>query len=593
MVFYILLLCCASCIDRHIDNSLLLPELQQAEELMYADTESALHILQQMPKPSSKQSLQHATYALLLAEAQYKSDISQNDSLINIACDYFLPRENHQRKALSLYLKGCILNEQHREDEALPLLLQADEEVQLTDDYRLGHLNAAEIGILYSYRNLWNYAMEYLQKSLDYAQKSKDDTYISSAYTYIARIYDANNEYDKAIITYQKALDIAPKGSYSLFVNLHEISCVYRHNKDYKNALSYALQAYETGKNKYILDQVNLTLGRIYLYLNQNDSATYYLNIAKESSNILTARGAYRSLRRISREAKDFESADKYASVILNLQDSIENINREEALIEMQEKYNQQKIINEKNTIKMQRDKILRYSLITILVLFIVISIIYLKNKHNKDIIRRNAILLIENENQLERNKIQIVKLQEQIKEGEDNEKLIQSIEALHLEEEKLKHDNASLQLIMNNYKNTLIIKNSEIEKLYKIIENNKAKSHLINNLQEKVKEQTPVLRKLKRKPAFIEQKQWIEIKELANLIFNNRLEKLQQNYSNLSEADIELICLVKFDFTDEEIAPMLAISTTSVYKRKQRLKEHLQRNNINITSIEDWIRTL
>lgn len=89
---------------------------------MYADTESALHILQQMPKPSSKQSLQHATYALLLAEAQYKSDISQNDSLINIACDYFLPRENHQRKALSLYLKGCILNEQHREDEALPLL---------------------------------------------------------------------------------------------------------------------------------------------------------------------------------------------------------------------------------------------------------------------------------------------------------------------------------------------------------------------------------------------------------------------------------------------------------------------------------------
>ena len=49
---------------------------------------------------------------------------------------------------------------------------------------------------------------------------------------YIARIYDANNEYDKAIITYQKALDIAPKGSYSLFVNLHEISCVYRHNKE-------------------------------------------------------------------------------------------------------------------------------------------------------------------------------------------------------------------------------------------------------------------------------------------------------------------------------------------------------------------------
>ena len=590
VVFYILLLCCASCIDRHIDNSLLLPELQQAEELMYAHTDNALHILQQMPKPSSKQSLQHATYALLLAEAQYKSDISQNDSLINIACDYFLPRENHQRKALSIYLKGCILNEQHREDEALPLLLQADEEVQLTDDYRLGHLNAAEIGILYSYRNLWKYAMEYLQKSLDYAQKSKDDTYISSAYTYIARIYDANNEYDKAIITYQKALDIAPKGSYSLFVNLHELSHVYRDLNKQELALEYEKRAYELGKDKYNLDQVNLALGRLYDYFDQTDSAQYFLNLAKESSNIRTARGAYGTLRRISRETRDFESADKYATIILDLQDSINTINRESTLIEMQEKYDQQKVINEKNQIQLQMDRIIGISLICIIILTIIIAIIYYNNNRKKDIIRTYAIRLIENDNLLEKNRIQIEELQSQINESENNEELKLAIENLQKEEGKLKEENISLNTILDNFKKSISNKDSEINKLYGIIEANQTKGEYIISLQEKLKEHTPILRKLKKKPTYIEEKQWKEIKEVADLFFNRKLDEI---HPNLSEADIELICLIKFDFTDKDIATMLAISESSVYKRKQRLKEHLQKSQISINSVEDWIRTI
>ena len=82
LLLYILVLFCVSCIDRQTDASSLLPELQLAEELMFADTDSALHILQQMPVPDRRDHLQHATWALLMAEALYKTDVRQNDSKV-------------------------------------------------------------------------------------------------------------------------------------------------------------------------------------------------------------------------------------------------------------------------------------------------------------------------------------------------------------------------------------------------------------------------------------------------------------------------------------------------------------------------------
>ena len=138
MYIMMVVLVLAACTSRHVDDAPLLPELQQAEELMFPYPDSAVHVLQRMPMPSERDRLQHATWALLLSHALYKNDIKQNDSLVNIACDYFLPRNDAERKALALYVKGCIYDEANRQDEALPLLLQASEEITKTEDYRLG-----------------------------------------------------------------------------------------------------------------------------------------------------------------------------------------------------------------------------------------------------------------------------------------------------------------------------------------------------------------------------------------------------------------------------------------------------------------------
>lgn len=160
----------------------LLPELQQAESVMYESPDSALRLLQSMPVPQPSDRLQYATWALLTTQARYKLYMQQSDSLISIAYDFFMKQGDTQRKALALYYKGAICKEQQQIEEAHEYFLQAAEEVEKTTDYQLGHLIYGGLADTYAYQNLNEYALEASQKEMMFAQKSQNPFYISSAF---------------------------------------------------------------------------------------------------------------------------------------------------------------------------------------------------------------------------------------------------------------------------------------------------------------------------------------------------------------------------------------------------------------------------
>ena len=141
-------------------------ELQRAETLMYPHPDSALHILQTMDVPGDE--LNRATWALFTTQAKYKLFQTQNDSLINIALPYFMQQEDAQRKALALYCRAALYNEEKKVKEAQAFYLQAAKEVEKTKDYLLGHLIYAELGGLYLYDNLIGYAKEAYNKAYEY-----------------------------------------------------------------------------------------------------------------------------------------------------------------------------------------------------------------------------------------------------------------------------------------------------------------------------------------------------------------------------------------------------------------------------------------
>lgn len=349
------------------------PELAKAEAMMYRYPDSALHILQGIQPDIPSENEQYATWALLMTQAQYKNQIEQSDSLINIAYSYFTKHDNAQRKALALYYKGILRHESHHAEDALSFYLEAATEIEKTNDYQLGFLINSEVGLMYLYRKLNDYAMEYFEKAHHNAELSDNQTYIAFSFIYIARAFSQKKQYNKAIEYYEKAIKIGQVNNYPTILAsaMNETSFLFLKTGENKKALQYAKDCIKIKKT----DQRIFSLGDTYRYLKMYDSAYFYLNQACLSPNIHTARSAYQALYYISQEEKDYKKAVEYSNKLWFYQDSIGKTDRNKALIEMQEKYDQQKIINENNLSQIKKDRIIRNVLIALIILSFIIAI--------------------------------------------------------------------------------------------------------------------------------------------------------------------------------------------------------------------------
>ena len=564
------------------------PELAKAEAMMYRYPDSALHILQGIQPDNPSDNEQYATWALLMTQAQYKNQIEQSDSLINIAYSYFINQDNAQRKALALYYKGILCHESHHAEDALSFYLEATAEIEKTNDYQLGFLINSEIGLMYLYRKLNDYAMEYFEKAHHNAELSNNQTYIAFSFIYIARAFSQKKQYNKAIEYYEKAIKIGQVNNYPTILAsaMNETSFLFLKTGENKKALQYAKDCIKIKKT----DQRIFSLGDTYRYLKMYDSAYFYLNQACLSPNIHTARSAYQALFYISQEEKDYKKAVEYSNKLWFYQDSIGKTDRNKALIEMQEKYDQQKIINENNLSQIKKDRIIRNVLIALIILSFIIAITnYLYQRkivsqkqeisEKEEKIRYFTMKIHENETLINRNKMRIEELtiqmegSQEIKEQwKEQNKIRQEIQQ---QNEMLKLENNKLQNHISNYAQSLKEKSKELEAMEHLSEENqylhKREAFLCNQLIN----QTELFNKLKT-TKYIDDQLWQEIKEKIDLLFDNYTKRLYHQIPSLTDGDIQICCLIKLRFSNGDIANMLAISPTSVSKRKLRLKERI-----------------
>ena len=564
------------------------PELAKAEAIMYRYPDSALHILQGIQPDNPSNNEQYATWALLMTQAQYKNQIEQSDSLINIAYSYFINQDNAQRKALALYYKGILCHESHHAEDALSFYLEATTEIEKTNDYQLGFLINSEIGLMYLYRKLNDYAMEYFEKAHHNAELSNNQTYIAFSFIYIARAFSQKKQYNKAIEYYEKAIKIGQVNNYPTILAsaMNETSFLFLKTGENKKALQYAKDCIKIKKT----DQRIFSLGDTYRYLKMYDSAYFYLNQASLSPNIHTARSAYQALFYISQEEKDYKKAVEYSNKLWFYQDSIGKTDRNKALIEMQEKYDQQKIINENNLSQIKKDRIIRNVLIALIILSFIIAITnYLYQRkivsqkqeisEKEEKIRYFTMKIHENETLINRNKMRIEELTIQMEgsleikeQWKEQNKIRQEIQQ---QNETLKLENNNLQNHISNYAQSLKEKSKELEAMEHLSKENqylhKREAFLCNQLIN----QTELFNKLKT-TKYIDNKLWQEIKEKIDLLFDNYTKRLYHQIPSLTDGDIQICCLIKLRFSNGDIANMLAISPTSVSKRKLRLKERI-----------------
>ena len=547
----------------------LIPELEQAEKVMFDHPDSSLHILESMEIPSSRTDKEnHALWCLLTSQAKVKQLMKiSSDSLVRIAYDYYKPTNNARRKAMSaLYMGNINYNLGHIE-ETMKYYLEGKSEVEKTEDYKTGYLIMSSLGKLYLYRNLTGYALESCTKAYDYAVRDSNLRYQMGALQYLARCYCISNKLPKAIESYQRcsaiAAELGLKNTDYYYDIQHEIALVYTNSHKIEKSLSI-LQSFPIEYRPFSL------IGKNYFRLGKLDSAFYYLNKALNTDNVYAKASIYEYLYRLSKNPKYNQYLKTYCDSLLFYNDSIIAMDKGKEIIAYKEKYNNEKLVTEKQKLELEKANITywwMFTIVIVLLLGILLIYIYLRKRiaiqKKEEELTSLALQLHQKELEVEKNESYIVELQSQFEKNNKKEELymvqVEELKNLKKENERLSLEKNLLYEKIASYS----ISSQELEKREK-------------ELCSLLLTQIPFLRQLHLKPVYLNDTELSDICQITDNIFHHFTQRLSKEISSLSEHEIILCCLIKLRFSITEIAVFLNIASTSVSRSKLRIKNKI-----------------
>ncbi|MCQ2238893.1 MAG: hypothetical protein MJZ73_06640 [Bacteroidaceae bacterium] len=605
-IFFIFLLACFTLplfnCSGTAESEDLLPELQHAEDIMWVKPDSALTILKNMQIPSKSDRLQYSAWCMLMTQAQIKNGILvSDDSLIKIAYDYFKDDKNSYHRALAAHYRGMVAYHAGKDSVALHSFLEAEQYIPQIKSYYLPNQIYYWQGVVYLYRSMFDYAITAYQKQYELCAANKDTLNMGFALRNTARAYVKNNDSDNALYWYDKALSLSEYSTNKWLKSdiLREMGTMYIAKSEIQKAKDVLWQVYNSDLKKNDLsesDQIPnyLDLARLYVKLNNADSASFFLNKALETKgiNIYQTGIAYDKLREIHQDiTKDYKQALYYGQKYWETEDSIRRRGMEESMVEMREKYNQVKVINDRNQAIIERNQTIKIAMSVGIVLLSLIMLyqfkLIAKNRElrNKEMKVKGLLLQIQENRQLiALNEEEIESLKEQ------NE-----IESNRLESElqKKNHELAEeidrLQKELKTQQDNHVGKNSYEDLSERLIRKQDREEFL--TLQ--VLNRLPLIAELHKKPRRIEDYEWSLIYKTCNEYFDLFVVRLKKAIPALSPAELQLCCLIKLRFSIYYMSEMLCIDSKSVSRRKTRLKEHLLKTEAgkDIISLDSWIR--
>ncbi len=235
--------------------------------------------------------------------------------------------------------------------------------------------------------------------------------------------------------------------------------------------------------------------------------------------------------------------------------DSIYVLTHTYDLAELQARYDHERLLNIANSLQMEKLQILKIALLLIICLLIIILFyqIYIFKK----------------------------------------ERLLVSIkEKINVYEEKIKEN--ELLIEKNNARiDSLTLEQSKVVELNKINEDLKKQNRLLHEQIEKGKQslssyfvklgdQVPYFYRLKRIrscPHFLKEEDWSVIRIWVNLQYNQYADRLEKDFPEFTELDMQYCWLIKMGFTTSEIATCMAINSASSTKQKQRIKQRIKKS--------------
>ena len=508
---------------RSVDKRLVL-----ADTLMWTAPDSSLKILTAINRDSLQDKENLAYHALLLTQAQFRCNGNcDSDTLINLALSHYSDNHIREHYTRSLMYKGAF-NEVHDNPvEAIKWYKRAEDNADTTDYRNLAQINL-RMGMLY-YDNYASNNLD-LNKFLmaaHYFELLGDKKMTMVALDYcgnVLRITDPNTArkcYDKALSMAKELKDTT--SIYSINVNY---ALMYIEDSLYSQAKKYILDAYRLN-NRFEENNNYFMLSLIYAKHKDLDSARYFISLPDISQNsAYDSLLMFKALREIALCENNLSQYREFDNRYNSISNSLEYNETKYKLFDSEQEFD--KSTKSEASIKLgKKKKIISLLIVSLLLISVVFLLLYLKKKKDT-----NRLI------------------------DELRKEHISSYNSLRKDLEK--HDDDFSRLMQ-----------SQIDVFEEIM----ASGYNPNK--------DPSDYKITHKIKAIDDSNvefWNGLKSYLNHHYDGIIDKISNDYPNLTDADINFIGLICCDFSDAAIAVCKGYrNTDSVRSRRRKIRDKMK----------------
>lgn len=524
------------------------PILLEVEKIIEEQPDSALSILNKVENINQLSEKDHATYCLLLTQAQDLNYITHtSDSLIKIAATYFEKSNDKHKASLSYYYMGRVNTDLHDALKAQEFYLKALEIGEKTKDYHLLAKICNNLGTLYNYQDIYDLALPMQKKALYYINMEQKQDTVNMSYILrnTARTFTLMNLEDSAVIYHKQALKYSrPYNISSILVDLGNI---YIYKNEYVEAKKYIDLAQNSTTILKTLYPIYLSKGKLLSAMGQLDSAKYYLTQCSQSSNIYTQAGSLYHLAQVALKENNLNNYVKYTETYSTLRDSITKHSHFENIRIAQSMFNYQRIAKEKDQFEKKAAQRMIFIYQVIIIFFLTIAIFIFIFKREK--IKKKRLTELKEE--------QYKRSQQYIE--NNNKQIFQLTETLHSKQEEMSEVERQLY---------------EARKLMLEMENRQIfeKQGTILLLEKDFHNSSIYIRIHREDDIQLSPSEWEELHQLIDATYPDFTNRLIRLYPQISIEEIHICYLVKMQLSIKKIAFIMHITSSGVSQCRRRL---------------------
>ncbi|MBC7695520.1 MAG: tetratricopeptide repeat protein [Burkholderiales bacterium] len=204
------------------------------------------------------------------------------------------------------------------------------------------------MGVIYWYQGFYDKAEEYYKKNIEICLELNDLSGLGASYGNLAILFDEKKELDNALIFYKKALAIFDNGKKpaQTAACLDNMSLIFKQKGDFSQARSYNLRSYKIRESLH--DSIGMlasmgNLGSIFIAQKNADEAIeisqQVLSIAVRLGAKEDMKSAYYNLKDAFELKKDYKSANAILNKLMDLKDSLRNMDNANQIAELEAKF--------------------------------------------------------------------------------------------------------------------------------------------------------------------------------------------------------------------------------------------------------------